>query len=98
MEDLNIPREWSTYLFGALVALLLWIARGFKADIKKIEGSYVTRKELAEAIAAADARALQYDIRQNTQHASNTDNFREVRLQLESVNNKLFELAKVKSP
>jgi len=41
---------------------------------------------------------LEYDRRHTTMHEANTDNFREVRLQLESVNNKLFELAKVKQP
>jgi hypothetical protein len=93
-----LPKDISTYVLGALLSLCLWIARGFSRDIKKIEGSYVTRKEVVELIAAADARALEYDRRQNDQHRANTDNFREVRLQLESVNNKLFELAKVKQP
>jgi len=91
-------KDWPTFALGTLVSLCLWIARGFARDLKKIEGSYMTRKEVVELIAAADARALEYDRRHTTMHEANTDNFREVRLQLESVNNKLFELAKVKQP
>lgn len=94
-----LPQSWSGYLLGALVGLCLWIVRGFKADLKEMQtsqGKFMTREEIVSLLAASDARARENEARQLTMHAQNTDNFREVRLQLESVNTKLFELAKVK--
>lgn len=96
-----LPQSWSSYLLTALVGLCLWIVKGFKSDMKEMKESqskFVTREEVSVLMAAVEARARESEARQITQHSQNTDNFREVRLQLESVNNKLFELAKAKEP
>lgn len=96
--EFSAPQNWATWLVGLLTAALLWVVRGYAADVKHIKGNYVTRKDLAEALAASDARALQYDLRQTSMHEANTRNFSELRSQLEGVNTKLFELAKMKQP
>lgn len=104
MELENIPvmpQSWSGYLLTALVGVCLWIVKGFKSDMKEMkeaQSEFVTREEVSTLMKAADGRAKESEARQLTMHGQNSDNFREVRLQLESVNNKLFELAKAKEP
>lgn len=91
-----VPQGWLAYICGGLLGVLWWVVRGYAKDLKKVKESYVTKDELAAAIAAADARTLLFEERQLAMHTQNTDNFRELRLQLESANTKLFELAKAK--
>lgn len=96
-----LPQSWSGYLLTALVGLCLWIARGMKSDMKELaiaQGKFMTREEVVALLLAAENRARDADERQAKQHEQNTDNFREVRLQLESANTKLFDLALAKDP
>jgi hypothetical protein len=96
MDGPPIPQSWLAYICSALVGVFWWIVRGYAKDLKTVKESYVTRKELAEALRVAEARTLLFEERQLAMHTQNTANFRELRLQLESANTKLFDLAKVK--
>lgn len=96
-----LPQTWAGYLLTALVGICLWVARGVKADVKELQtaqGKTMTREEIAAQFKATEDRTLLFEQRQLAMHTQNTDNFREVRLQLEAVNTKLFQLAKDKNP
>lgn len=60
-------------------------------DLETASKSHVTRDELAAALNKRDEFLA-------SMHQQNLDNFREIRLQNESTNNKLFELARQKQP
>lgn len=89
-----LPQSWSGYLMGALVGLCLWIVRQFKTDLKELQtasGNFMTRADVVVLVAAAEARQLE-------QHRENMDNFRELRLQNETMKDQLFKLALQKQP
>ncbi len=86
------------YITTSLCGVLWWIFRGYVRDVKALKEHAVTRKELADALAATDARALAETQRQLSMHTSTMESLREIRLQLEGVNSKLFDLAREKSP
>lgn len=82
----QIPQGWVNGLFGAFGGLVFYLFRKIDRKVEKISGDYVTRKELNDLLAAHNARV-------EAMHAENTRNFSEVRLQLDGVNTKLFDLS-----
>jgi hypothetical protein len=86
------------YITTPLFGVFWWVVRGYAKDVKMLKEHAVTRKELAEALAASDARALVETQRQMQMHSSTVEALREIRGQLEGVNLKLFNLALVKAP
>lgn len=98
MSDPNIPQSW---LLGIISALVLGIGTYFRHKVEvvddrvnKLRETFVTRAELAALEQRIEARTAVAETRGIAQHKENTDNFREIRLQLESSNTKLFEIAK----
>lgn len=98
MFDDQIPQSW---LLGIIGTMYLGIVAYFRRKVDTVEDrvnkmreTFVTRAELAELEKRIDARAGIAETRGIAQHRENTDNFREIRLQLESSNTKLFEIAK----
>lgn len=95
MNDASQPNlvSWLLALLGTMImGTIAYVRRKFDKFDERI-GGCVTRAEMAALEAKIDARAAEAGHRTDTNHAQNSDNFREVRLQLESVNSKLFELA-----
>lgn len=95
-DPVPIPQGWLTWAVGIFASLLTGNFVYFLRKVDKIDErmkAFVTREELAAIEARIDMRAQSAETRGVTMHSDNTNNFREVRLQLESVNSKLFELA-----
>lgn len=95
--EANVPANWVEYLFGALVAVLLWIARSVVGDVKRIKGTYITRKEVHELLAAHQAETTRVvnELRtagEQRQQESNA-NFREIRIRLDGLNETLLRAA-----
>lgn len=85
------------YVAGIFGSLLTGNFLYFRSKVDRLDervNTCITRDELAAIEARIEARAMASETRTVTMHSDNTNNFREVRLQLESVNTKLFELAK----
>jgi hypothetical protein len=108
MELTAVPTNWANYIFGGLVAALLWVVRGYAGDVKHIKANYMTREEVTAAIAAqskataelfashqASTTASFAEIRASTdnRHVENTANFRELRIRLDSLNDTLLKVA-----
>lgn len=85
MDAVQVPQGWVNALFTALVGLCLWIFRKVDRRVDKIEAAYVSRAEINALLDKHNARVEQM-------HTDNTRNFSEIRVQLEGVNTKLFEL------
>jgi hypothetical protein len=92
-----VPQTWLIPGFlGLLTSIFVYFRRKIdRTDerLQLIERTAVTHAELAEIMKLSEARAALADQRIELRHKENSDNFREMRLQLESVNSKLFELA-----
>jgi hypothetical protein len=93
----QIPQSWVNGLFAALAGVCLWLFRKHDKKLDSIGDTYVTRKELADAIAVVMA-AIQkandtHDTMVRLMHSDNSRNFDALRTELQGVNNKLFDLA-----
>jgi hypothetical protein len=86
MDASSIPQPWYNGLFTALAGLVFYIYRKLDRKVDKISGDYVTRKELTDAIALHNASVQQM-------HLDNTRNFAVMQNQLQSMNDKLFDLS-----
>lgn len=75
----------ATYLYHKVDTL--------EVRVNKAHENFVTRADLLALEGRIEARAGLAENRGTAQHSDNTDNFRELRLQLESVNKKLFDIA-----
>jgi hypothetical protein len=104
----SVPVNWVNYIFGGLVAALMWVVRGYASDVKHIKANYMTREEVTAAIAAqskataelfanhqASTSASFAEIRTSTdnRHVENTANFRELRVRLDSLNDTMLKVA-----
>ncbi len=87
---------------GVLLAIVGFFARGIHKRFERVERGYVTTHVVNELVAASEARFVallrESEQRVDARHVSNENNFREMRLQLEYANAKLFELALQKKP
>lgn len=96
-DPIPVPQSWLIYIAGAFGSLLAGNFLYFRSKVDRMDervNNCITRDELAAIEARIEARAVAAENRTVTMHSDNTNNFRELRLQLESVNTKLFELAK----
>ena len=95
-DPVQVPQNWLIWIAGTIAGLFsgnfMYFRRKFDRLGERVNAC-VTREELAAIEARIEARALAAENRTVTMHSDNTNHFREVRLQLESVNTKLFELA-----
>jgi arsenate reductase-like glutaredoxin family protein len=82
----QIPNSWFQALAGAFAALFFWVYRRLDRKVENMTDDYVTRQELDNLFALHNSRV-------EAMHTQNSENFREMRLQLESVNTKLFDLS-----
>ena len=95
-----VSQNWFLSAVSATLAMSAGIFEYFRRKVddqekrlNKIPETYVTRADLTALEARIELRAAASENRSTAQHSDNTNNFRELRLQLESVNTKLFELA-----
>lgn len=98
-EPIPIPESWFFSAAGVIGTLLLGIFEYFRRKVDRLEvkqQNFISRDELAAIEIRIEARALATENRSGAMHVENSNNFRELRLQLESVNSKLFELASKK--
>lgn len=98
-DPVPIPQSWLVYAGGALFALFGGIFAYFRHKVDRLEERVnlcITREELAAIELRIEARAASAEARTGTMHSENTSNFRELRVQLEGVNSKLFDLASKK--
>lgn len=95
--EANVPSNWVEYLFGALVAVLLWIARSVVGDVKRIKGSYISRKEVHDLIAAHQAETTRVVSELRTagelRQVESNANFRELRIRFDTLNDSLLRAA-----
>ena len=95
-DPIAVPQSWIVALAGGawvgICGVVGYVVRKFDRVEKRVS-ICITRDELAAIEARIEARAVAAETRVVTMHSDNSNNFREVRLQLESVNSKLFELA-----
>lgn len=82
---------------AAIAAYLYRKVDTLEVRVNKAHENFVTRADLLALEGRIEARAGLAENRGTAQHADNTDNFREIRLQLESVGSKLFDLANKRS-
>jgi glutamate synthase domain-containing protein 3 len=66
---------------------------GLEERVIEMAAIYVTRNDLAALEQKLDERAKEVQAAKAAMHLEDSNNFREMRLQLESVNSKLFQLA-----
>lgn len=91
-----IPQNWFYSAVSIISVLIVGIFEYFR---RKVDGlaakqeNFITRDELVGIETRIEDRARATETRSGAMHVENSDNFRELRLQLESVNTKLFELA-----
>jgi hypothetical protein len=108
MEPTGIPSNWASYVFGLLVAALMWVVRGHMTDMKKLKATHMTRAEISQALAdQAEATAKLIAAHQTSTATSfaelrtsgearqleNTGNFREIRARLDALNDTLIKVA-----
>jgi hypothetical protein len=106
--EISTPQNWATWLVGVLTAALLWVVRGYAADVKAIKGSYMKRAEVEAAMkdnAAATAaliathaqatNAAFAELRQQalSRQEETSANFRELRVRLDQLNDTLLKVA-----
>lgn len=85
----TISQGWFNAIGTALIAVCLWVVRMYANKVNRIEqreATYVTRNELEQALRHRDERL-------DAMHLENTGNFRELRMSLDNINTKLFNLA-----
>lgn len=85
--DTPIPQTWINGVLSALVGICMFFIRGYVKKVDTIGANYVTRAQLTETFAEHDKRV-------SAMHTDNTNNFRELRQQLDGINSKLFDLAR----
>lgn len=90
MDSFVPPQSWVS---GALALVLAAFGWAFKREVKRVdnieerEKSYVLREEMQAQLDKRDATLA-------TMHSQNLENFRELRLQNETANGRLFDIAK----
>lgn len=97
MEPVAVPTNWLSYIFGGLVAALMWVVRGYASDVKHIKANYMTREEVTAAIAAQQRATAEmfatHQTNTDERHKENTANFRELRVRLDNLNGTLLQNA-----
>jgi hypothetical protein len=111
MEPVALPQSIADYVFGGLVAILMWVVRGYATDVKHIKANYMTREEIMNAVAASQegtaklfashqAATLQsfqaLQASVDSRHHENTANFRELRTRLDQLNDTLLRVVVTK--
>lgn len=108
MEPTALPHDLANYVFGLLVAALMWVVRGYVSDVKKLKATHMTRAEIAQALetqteatarliaAHQAATAVSFaELRASgeSRQMENTGNFREIRARLDALNDTLIKVA-----
>lgn len=99
MNDPTQPTmvQWLLGLLGTMIlGTFAYFRRktdGLEERVIEMAAIYVTRNDLAALEQKLDERAKEVQAAKAAMHLEDSNNFREMRLQLESVNSKLFQLA-----
>jgi hypothetical protein len=106
--EFSAPQNWATWLVGVLTAALLWVVRGYAADVKAIKGTYMKRSEVEAALkdnaaataaviathqAATNASFAELRAQALSRQEETSANFREIRLRLDQLNDTLLKVA-----
>lgn len=94
MDPSITPQGWFNTALGIAAAAAAWIVKRYAGKIDGLETrekNYATRVELEAALEKRDVQLAHM-------HQQNIDNFRELRLQNETANGRLFDIAKNLTP
>jgi hypothetical protein len=108
VESITPSTGWLSFIFGSLVAALMWVVRGYANDVKHIKATYMTRDEITTALTTAQDNTsamlaahqastaesfVQLNKSVDSRHYENTANFRELRVRLDATNDTLLRIA-----